>query len=92
MSVEKILNCKCELNGKSITVKEYLKSLLEKLWLEGDCFSAKRPFGDSGWEYDLYIALVKGGLIDGLIDEHGDVYEIDQDSANKAILKAIESL
>lgn len=35
------------------TVKEYLVELLSTLWNEGEGFSGKRPFGTSGWEYEL---------------------------------------
>jgi hypothetical protein len=34
-------------------VREYLKALLTELWREGESFSGKRPFGNSGWEREL---------------------------------------
>lgn len=35
------------------TIREYLASLVEMLWVEGEGFSGKRPFGNSGWEAEL---------------------------------------
>lgn len=33
--------------------KEYLRQLLIAVVKEGECFSGKRPFGNSGWGYAL---------------------------------------
>ena len=64
-----------ELEGgqKGYTVRRYLTNLLLEVWKEGECFSGKRPFGDSGWEWDLYIPLVRAGFITGVVAEYGDV-------------------
>ena len=75
------------------TVREYLKELLKSLWNEGENFSGKYPFGNSGWEYDLYAALVAGGVVEGAFDEQGYYLEnVDKQGANKAINCAIEAL
>ena len=61
------------------SIREYLFQLLITLWNEGEGFSGKRPFGNSGWEYDLLTPLVEMGVIDGVIDEDGyleDAYEV----------------
>lgn len=92
VNIQEILNCKCKLNGKETTIKGYLKTLLRELWGEGESFSAKRPFGNSGWEYDIYSALLKAGLIDGVIDDDGYVDEIDERQAKIFIFYAIDSL
>lgn len=57
--------------GDGITVRKYLYRLLSALWEEQESFSGKRPLGNSGWEYDLYIPLVKAGFISGSIDPDG---------------------
>ena len=44
------------------TVRDYLVALLLEVWSEGEGFSGKRPFGNSGWEYDLYEAVWALGL------------------------------
>lgn len=47
------------------TVREYLVALLSRLWKEGEGFSAKRPFGDSDWEFRVYEGLIRGGFLQG---------------------------
>ena len=49
--------------GENITVRDYLRILLLTLWDEGEGFSGKRPFGNSGWEYELYDALMEAGYV-----------------------------
>lgn len=70
-------------------VGEYLHSLLFTLWEEGEGFSGKRPFGNSGWEYDLYKPLIQGGFIEGELDEDGYVNDVDTKAANKLIFNCI---
>lgn len=53
------------------TIRDYLFSLLSTLWDEQEGFSGKRPFGDSGWEYDLYVPLIKAGIVSGELDADG---------------------
>lgn len=77
------------------TVRGYLKALLSKLWNEGESFSGKRPFGNSGWEHDLYLALVTAGHVKGAIDEDGYLQELsrkEEQKANRLIHDAIWSL
>lgn len=50
-----------------LTVREYLIKLLYQLWSEQDYFSAKRPFGNSGWDLDVIRGLVDSGHINGKI-------------------------
>jgi len=49
--------------GENLTVREYLHKLLETLWAEGEGFSSKRPFGNSGWELDLFNPLWTAGIL-----------------------------
>lgn len=74
------------------TIREYLKALLKAVWTEGEGFSGKRPFGNSGWQYDMYPALIKAGMVTGKLDDQGFVEEVDDSAAEKLILGAIESL
>ena len=64
--------------GDNITVKDYLEALLRTLWNEQEGFSGKRPFGNSCWEYELYRALVEGGVIEGEISEDGDLEDFNK--------------
>lgn len=81
-----------ENDANAKTIREYLKALLTKLWEEGEGFSGKRPFGNSGWEYPLYTALVTKGAVKGSLDEEGYLDTCDHKAANKLIFKAIEEL
>ena len=74
------------------TIKDYLKELLLTLWEKGEGFSGKRPFGNSGWEHELYAPLVAAGLVKGKLDEDGYIMSFDEKKANKLIFEAIESL
>ena len=74
------------------TIKGYLKALLEKIWEEGEGFSGKRPFGNSGWEYDLYKPLVRSGLVEGSVDEYGCINSFDRSAADQIIYDAIDAL
>ena len=70
-------------------VGEYLHSLLFTLWEEGEGFSGKRPFGNSGWEFDLYTALVSGGFVEGNVDDDGNIENVDMKAANKLVFDCI---
>lgn len=74
------------------TIKGYLIALLWALWQEGEGFSGKRPFGNSGWEYDLYKPLLVHGAVKGRMDEEGCIEELDEKKANALIYSAIEAL
>ena len=56
-----------------ITFREYFHKLLQTLWYEDEGFSGKRPFGNSGWSWDLIRGLVAKGLVAGSFDKFGDV-------------------
>lgn len=74
------------------TVRDYLIALLRQVWTEKECFSGKRPFGNSSWQYEVYVPLMKAGLIEGKLDEDGYVEEMDTDKADELILAAIDRL
>lgn len=81
-----------ENDAEAKTIGEYLKKLFCELWGEGEGFSAKHPFGNSGWQYDIYAALIKAGVVDGELDEYGCVDDVDYGQADDMILKTIEDL
>lgn len=74
--------------GKT-TPRLYLHSLLSILWEEKEGFSGKRPFGNSCWEYDLARALIKSGVVDGVMDEDGCVDDVDMRKVNQCIRQVI---
>lgn len=46
-----------------VPLRYYLGKLLYDLWVNGESFSGKRPFGNSGWDYDIAYALCGAGLV-----------------------------
>ena len=74
------------------TIREYLIKLLTVLWEEQEGFSGKRPFGNSGWDFELYEALVKAKAVDGKFDDDGYLEEVDTKTARRLISQAIETL
>lgn len=82
-------------DGDAETIRDYLCNLLITLWRDGEGFSGKRPFGNSGWEYELYAPLIKAGMVRGTVDEFGSVDEIgsgEVKTADQLIFMAIERM
>ena len=94
MTNDQILNLPMGANDASAaTVRDYLKKLLHALWIKEECFSGKRPFGNSGWKSDVNKVLISHGLIDGEIDsEEGWINRIDRKAADDIVVSLIESL
>ena len=92
--MKEVLNAPMQENDANAeTIGEYLIKLLLTLWERGESFSGKRPFGNSGWEHDLYYALVKNNHIKGKIDdEYGDLIDYDRAEGDKIIFECIRSL
>ena len=75
----------CEDLGYTITIHNYLKKLLSKLWEEGEGFSSKRPFGNSGWQLDLLMVLIEKDIIIGVIDSDGYLDSISDEEEIKGM-------
>jgi hypothetical protein len=73
------------------TVREFFVKLAAEVWHEGEGFSGKRPFGNSGWEYEIFQALGSAGLIAVREDRWGD-HEYDLDRANDLVKLALVAL
>lgn len=78
------------------TVRGYLKALLDALWRQGEGFGGKRPFGNSSWKHDLYVPMVRAGIVPGVIDEQHDYLDEfapeARAQADELILAAIRAL
>lgn len=72
-----------------ITLRQYFYDLMSALWCEQDGFDGKRPFGNSGWDYDIYVTLIRHGVIAGSLDEDGYVQKMDEAEASDFVLKKI---
>lgn len=73
---------------EAFSIRQYLFRLLETLWLEDEGFSGKRPFGNSGWQYDLHEPLVKMGAIKGTfedVDGYVELTGVDSKEAHKLV-------
>ena len=75
--------------GNDITVRQYLMALLTDLWIEEESFSGKRPFGNSGWQFEIYTPLVKAGMVPGKIDD-GELVDLDASAADELVLAMID--
>lgn len=70
--------------GGDMPIRDYLRELLTRVWEEGERFSGKRPFGNSGWEYELYAALIAAKAVVGELDEDGRVESLTGNEVSKA--------
>lgn len=92
MNYKEILDYPMQQNDADAkTVGDYLIRLLSAVWNKNESFSGKRPFGNSGWQNELYLPLVKGGFVKGsLFDEYLDDY--DQEAADDLVNDLINFL
>jgi len=74
------------------TVHGYLIKLLTMVWEDGEGFSGKRPFGNSGWQGDFDKAFIEAGWVTGRLDEDGWVDDVDDEAVNGLIRSAIKAL
>jgi hypothetical protein len=76
--------------GDNMTIRDYLRALITTLWREEEGFSGKRPFGNSGWSFDLFAPLIKAGFITGTLDDDGNVEDFDRREADQYVFKLID--
>lgn len=74
------------------TIRDYLVSLVARVWNYQDEFNGKKPFGSSAWDWDLYEALVRADFIFGLIEDGDYISEFDREAGDACIEKAIREL
>ena len=75
-----------------ITFREYFTELLCLVWVKGESFSGKRPFGNSDWQYIVYTSLVKSGHVSGTLDDEGLLITCDYAKADMLIINAIRQI
>lgn len=89
-----ILDIKMQENdARASTIGEYFRKLAIKVWLLNEEFSGKRPFGNSGWQWEVYCALAAAGVIEGSYSEKWGGWEISRhqmDIADELIVKALK--
>lgn len=74
------------------TVRDYLIKILLAVVSQGEGFSTKRPFGNSGWELDIPEALVRVGYLEGTLDEDDCLDTWDRQAGREMIAAAIQAL
>lgn len=89
MNTQDILDLPMESDIGETTIRGFLTALLQELWTEGEGFSGKRPFGNGDWQFQIYLPLVKAGLVKGEIDDDGYLDNVDYKLANKIVLNLI---
>lgn len=93
MTLSEILELPMQPNDANAeTIRGYLKALVAMIWEESEGFSGKRPFGNSGWEWDVYVPLIKAGVVKGTLDADGFIDTVDDAAAKKLITAAIKVL
>ena len=94
MNIKQIANLEffCEDLEQKISIEDYLKELLTLVWQEKECFSGKRPFGNSGWEYDIEEVLVKNKIVKGNFDGDGYIGDANTEEVDKIILQIIKQM
>ena len=91
MDYSEIVNCPID-DDDNIgveTVGEYIEAIIIELFETEEAFDSKRPFGNSGWVYNIYHALIKGGYVEGTLDEDGYIDTFDEECANQLVLELI---
>lgn len=90
MTYDEILDAPWNLDNDAgaTNLRNYFNQLLMTVWLEGEDFSGKRPFGNSGWENEIYAHLVDIGVVKGEVDSDG-LQCVDQKKADKLIPQLI---
>jgi len=79
-------------DADAATIGGYLIKLLATLWNEKDGFDGKRPFGNSDWDGELVVALIRADAVEGELDEDGYIERCDDDAVEKLIAAAIQEL
>lgn len=92
-TLQRYLDCPMDLNdANALTVGGYFLALAEEVWREGEGFSGKRPFGDSGWEAHVYNALCIEGLMSGTKEDDDYWWETtgeEENRINRLLLSAL---
>ena len=77
---------------RKITIKKFFQELLLTLFKEKEMFNSKRPFGNSDWDCDLIICLIKNNVIYGKLDEDDYIEDYDWEHYDSVLEKLIKSL
>jgi len=92
VTMEQVLDCPMSENDADAkTVRDYLGKLLLTVWIDGEDFDGKRPFGNSSWELEVYAALAENALIEASKDEWND-WDYNDAHADQMVRAAIRHM
>lgn len=74
------------------TIGEYLVRLGAEVWWQRDNFHGRHPWGFAGWEYDVYRALARAGLVAMKIGAGGYLVDVPADQRARADAMIANSL
>ena len=63
--IQKVMALEFDCDLGRVSVRHFLIELAKQCWIEGESFGGNRPFGNSGWQYEVYYALADAGFIKG---------------------------
>ena len=69
-----------------------IKPQQQELLKEQEMFDSKRPFGNSDWDCDLIICLIKNNVIYGKLDEDDYIEDYDWKHYDIVLKQLIEDL
>ena len=75
---------------QDISVKEFLKEILNTFWEKGEGFNSKRPFGSGSYRYDIVEMFIKNEIISGKLDSDGCVIEYNDEEFDDIIFEIID--
>jgi len=79
-------------DANAATVRDYLVALTREVWSDGEGFSGKRPFGNSGWQGDFDKTFIEAGWVEGRLDADGWVEDVDSAQVDTLVRSAIDAL
>lgn len=74
---------------RKVTIRYFFYEILKKLWAEQQNFNSKRLFGNSDWDGDLIVCLIKNEIIKGEVDEDGYIVHYDEEELNNVVINSI---
>lgn len=80
------------LDLEECTVRQYLVELSRQCWVECEGFSGKRPFGNSGWQLEVAMALADGGFVARTLDSDGNWLANDESEVDELVNRCFDRL
>lgn len=77
---------------RCLSLREYLRLMLSELWQRHSDFDGKRPYGFSGWKFDVYKAMILGGFLEGTLDADGFVQTLSKEDREQADIMIWEEI